>query len=44
MLVGVALLWRLTPRLDARRVRVGSACLAVAVVMGVGFGVGTVLV
>ncbi len=44
MLVGVALVWRLTPRVDAHRVRVGSACIAVAVVMGVGFGVGTVLV
>lgn len=44
MVVGVALVWRLTPRVDAHRVRVGSACIAVAVVMAVGFGVGTVLV
>ena len=41
MLIGVLLMWRLTPRVDARRVRAGSACLAVAVVMAVGFGVGT---
>jgi hypothetical protein len=44
MAVGVALLWRLTPRVDARRVRPGSACLAVGVVMAVGFGVATSLV
>ena len=44
MMVGVALVWRLTPRVDARRVRAGSACLAVGVVMAVGFGVATVLV
>jgi hypothetical protein len=44
MLVGVALVWRLTPRVDAHRVRLGSACLAAGVVMAVGFGVGTVLV
>jgi hypothetical protein len=44
MLVGVLLVWRLTPRMDARRVRLGSACLAVAVVAAVGFGVGTSLV
>jgi hypothetical protein len=44
MVVGVALLWRLTPRVDAHRVRPGSACLAVAAVMAVGFGVATSLV
>lgn len=44
MLVGVALVWRLTPRVDARRVRPGNACLAVGVVMAVGFGVATSLV
>jgi len=44
MLVGVVMVWRLTPRVDARRVRLGSACLAVGVVAAVGFGVGTVLV
>ena len=44
MAVGVALLWRLTPRVDARRVRPGSACLAVGVVIAVGFGVATSLV
>ena len=43
MLVGVLLVWRLTPRTDARRIRLGSACLAVAVVMAVGFGLGTSL-
>lgn len=44
MLFGFALIWRLTPRIDARRVRPASACLAAGVVMAVGFGVGTVLV
>ena len=44
MLVGVVLVWRLTPRMDAHRVRPGSACLAVGVVMAVGFGVATSLV
>ncbi|MBN8924371.1 MAG: hypothetical protein BGP10_08980 [Rhodanobacter sp. 68-29] len=44
MVAGVALVWRLTPRVDAHRVRVGSACLAVAAVMAVGFGVATSLV
>lgn len=44
MLVGVALVWRLTPRVDAHRVRPGSACIAVAAVMAVGFGVATTLV
>ncbi|HEU4670393.1 MAG TPA: hypothetical protein VFR91_06780 [Dyella sp.] len=44
MLLGVALLWRLIPRSDARRIRPTSACLAVAAVMAVAFGVATSLV
>lgn len=44
MLIGVVLLWRLVPRIDARRIRPGSACLAVAVNMAIGFGVATALV
>ncbi|TAL93307.1 MAG: hypothetical protein EPN69_04705 [Rhodanobacter sp.] len=44
MLIGVLLLWRLVPRIDARRIRPGSACLAVAVIMAIGFGVATTLV
>ncbi len=43
MLVGAGLLWRLVPRVDARRIKPTSACLAVAVVMLVGFGVATSL-
>jgi hypothetical protein len=43
MLIGSALLWRLTPRIDARRIRPGSACMAVAVVMAIVFGVATSL-
>jgi hypothetical protein len=43
MLVGVLALWRLIPRIDARRIRLTSACMAVAVVMVVGFGVLTTL-
>ena len=43
MLIGVAVLWRLIPRVDARRIRLGSACVAVAVVMAVVFGVVTTL-
>lgn len=43
MVIGVALVWRLTPRIDARRVRLGSACMAVAAVMAIGFGVATSL-
>jgi len=43
MLIGAALIWRLTPRIDAHRVRPGSACLAVAAVMAVAFGVATSL-
>ncbi|HXD36148.1 MAG TPA: hypothetical protein VN624_05805 [Rhodanobacter sp.] len=44
MLIGVLLLWRLVPRIDARRIRPGSACMAVAVSMAIGFGVATTLV
>ena len=43
MLIGSVLLWRLTPRVDARRIRPGSACMAVAVIMAIGFGVATSL-
>lgn len=43
MLIGVALLWRLIPRMDARRIRPTSACLAVAAVMAIAFGVATSL-
>lgn len=43
MAIGVALVWRLTPRVDAHRVRIGSACMAVATVMAIGFGVATSL-
>ena len=44
MLIGVALLWRFIPRVDARRIRPGSACLAVAAVMAIAFGVATTFV
>ncbi|MBB5359713.1 hypothetical protein HDE76_002953 [Rhodanobacter sp. ANJX3] len=44
MLIGTVLLWRLTPRIDARRIRPGSACMAVAAIMAIGFGVATSLV
>lgn len=43
MLVGTVLMWRLVPRIDAHRIRPGSACMAVAVIMAVGFGVATTL-
>lgn len=43
MVIGVALLWRLIPRTDAHRIRPTSACLAVAAVMAVAFGVATSL-
>ncbi|HEX5305922.1 MAG TPA: hypothetical protein VFW82_07550 [Dyella sp.] len=43
MLLGVALLWRLIPRVDARRIRPASACLAVAAVMAIAFGIATSL-
>lgn len=44
MLIGAALLWRLTPRSDAHRIRPGSACMAVAAIMAIVFGVATSLV
>lgn len=44
MLIGVIALWRLIPRVDARRIRIGSACVAVAAVMALVFGVATTLV
>ncbi|RUL64142.1 hypothetical protein EKH79_08795 [Dyella dinghuensis] len=43
MLVGVIAMWRLIPRVDAHRIRLTSACLAVAVVMAIAFGVVTTL-
>ena len=43
MLIGVLLLWRLVPRIDARRIRPGSACMAVAAIMAISFGVATSL-
>ncbi len=43
MLIGTVLLWRLVPRIDAHRIRPGSACMAVAVIMAISFGVATSL-
>ena len=43
MIVGVFVLWRLIPRVDAHRIRPTSACMAVAVVMAVAFGAATSL-
>ena len=43
MLIGTVLLWRLVPRIDARRIRPGSACMAVAVITAISFGVATSL-
>ncbi len=43
MLIGTVLLWRLTPRIDAHRIRPGSACMAVAVIMAISFGIATSL-
>ncbi|TAL72110.1 MAG: hypothetical protein EPN56_06105 [Rhodanobacter sp.] len=43
MLLGAVLLWRLTPRVDAHRIRLGSACLAAAVIIAIGFGAATAL-
>ena len=43
MLIGVVLLWRLVPRVDAHRIRPGSACMAVAVNMAILFGIATSL-
>lgn len=44
MLIGAILLWRLVPRVDARRIRPGSACMAAAAIMAISFGVATSLV
>lgn len=41
MLIGALLVWRLTPRNDAHRIRISSACMAVAAAMAIGFGVAT---
>jgi hypothetical protein len=43
MLIGAALLWRFTPRIDAHRIRPGSAMLAVAAIMAISFGIATSL-
>jgi hypothetical protein len=43
MLIGVFVLWRLIPRIDAHRIRPASACMAVAAVMAVAFGAATSL-
>ena len=43
MLIGSALLWRLTPRADAHRIRPASACMAVAAIMAIAFGIATSL-
>jgi hypothetical protein len=34
----------MTPRIDARRIRIGSACMAVAAIAAIGFGIATSLV
>lgn len=43
MLAGAVLLWRLVPRIDAHRIRPASACMAVAAVMALAFGIATSL-
>ena len=43
MLIGVYLIWRLVPRIDARRVKPTSACMAVALVMIVAMVIGTTI-
>lgn len=43
MLVGVALVWWLVPRIDARRVKPTSACMAVAIVMVIAMVIGTTI-
>ena len=43
MLIGTVLLWGLTPRIDAHRIRPGSACMAVAAIMAISFGIATSL-
>jgi hypothetical protein len=39
MCIGVLALWRLVPRIDAHRIRLASACMAVAVITVIAFGV-----
>lgn len=43
MIIGVVVLWRLIPRIDAHRIRLASACMAVAVMTAVAFGAATSL-
>lgn len=43
MFIGALLLWRLIPRVDAHRIRPTSACMAVAMVSAIAFGVATTL-
>ena len=43
MLLGAALVWWLVPRIDARRVKPTSACMAVALVMVVAMVLGTTI-
>ena len=43
MLLGAALVWWLVPRVDARRVKPTSACVAVALVMVVAMVIGTTI-
>ncbi|WP_266180632.1 hypothetical protein [Dyella humicola] len=43
MVIGVLVLWRLIPRIDAHRIRLASACMAVAVIMAISFGAATSL-
>lgn len=43
MAIGVPVLWRLIPRVDAHRIRLASACMAVAAMTAVGFGIATSL-
>jgi hypothetical protein len=43
MLIGVYLIWRLVPRIDGRRVKPTSACMAVALVMVVAMVIGTTI-
>jgi hypothetical protein len=43
MLLGAWLVWWMVPRVDARRVKPTSACMAVALVMVVAMVVGTVI-
>jgi hypothetical protein len=43
MVIGVLVMWRLIPRIDAHRIRPASACMAVAVIMAISFGAATSL-